>query len=308
MLIYIYILIVMQQFLIQSNNEYQNWRFQKLKNYPMKVEQLIVEISNPFEITLEEKKAIQRNCLKTNFSIYRLKYDQSEDKSVVIAIARQLGLSNMDANLCADEDCVSTIKVSNEDQMGSYIPYTDKLLNWHTDGYYNKDERRIRAFLMHCVCPAKIGGENSYFDPEIAYILLRDKNPKYVEALMQNGVMTIPSNCYENQEIRQEKTGPVFILDKETQSLYMRYTARSRNIIWKDDPSIQQAKNALTKILSNNQFKFNYKLKNGEGVICNNVIHNRQRFIDDPERRRLLFRARFYNRVAKPDQNLGFII
>jgi hypothetical protein len=33
------------------------------------------------------------------------------------------------------------------------------------------------------------------------------------------------------------------------------------------------------------------------GVICNNVLHARSAFRDDPARPRLLYRARYYDRV-----------
>jgi hypothetical protein len=35
-------------------------------------------------------------------------------------------------------------------------------------------------------------------------------------------------------------------------------------------------------------------MKAGEGVICNNVLHNRTAF-EDNENKRLLYRARYYN-------------
>jgi hypothetical protein len=33
------------------------------------------------------------------------------------------------------------------------------------------------------------------------------------------------------------------------------------------------------------------------GVICNNVLHARTAFRDDPSRPRLLYRARYYDRI-----------
>ena len=53
---------------------------------------------------------------------------------------------------------------------------------------------------MHCVSPAKSGGENSYLDPEIAYILMRDENPDYIAALMQDDVMMIPANEIDGKQ------------------------------------------------------------------------------------------------------------
>ena len=81
----------------------------------------------------------------------------------------------------------------------------------------------------------------------------------------------------------------------------MRYTARSRNIVWKDDTATQKAKSVMLDILENSHYQFRYCLQSGEGVICNNVLHNRAMFEDNPTLKRLLYRARFYDRVAKPN-------
>ena len=44
---------------------------------------------------------------------------------------------------------------------------------------------------------------------------------------------------------------------------------------------------------------FRLKLEPGMGLVCNNVLHDRTGFDDDPEQPRLLYRARFLDRVSK---------
>jgi hypothetical protein len=34
------------------------------------------------------------------------------------------------------------------------------------------------------------------------------------------------------------------------------------------------------------------------GLVCNNVLHDRSGFTETPERRRLLYRARYHDRIA----------
>jgi hypothetical protein len=34
------------------------------------------------------------------------------------------------------------------------------------------------------------------------------------------------------------------------------------------------------------------------GILCNNVLHDRTGFTDDPARPRLLYRARYHDRIA----------
>lgn len=288
----------MQPYLLNEMHAYQAWRDRKLDNYPQAIGQLITPINNPTKLTNLERKSLLQVCSKTNLVIYKTSSDLLKAKSFVSELAAQLGLRKLDANLCADEDKISVIHDKGPNST-SYIPYTNKALNWHTDGYYNPPQQRIRAFLMHCVRPAASGGENTYLDPEIAYILLRDENPKYIQALMDTTVMTIPANAAAGKQIRTAQTGPVFLIDESSQCLYMRYTARQRNISWKNDKTVQHALAFLHEILQNNPYLFRYRLSAGEGVICNNVLHNRTAFEDNDAvgEKRLLYRARFYNRI-----------
>jgi len=45
--------------------------------------------------------------------------------------------------------------------------------------------------LLYCAQDATEGGENQLLDHEIAYILLRDADPRFIEALMHPAAMTI---------------------------------------------------------------------------------------------------------------------
>ena len=300
----------MQPYLLKETQLYGAWREQKLNHYPKSANELIIELNNPINLMENELKGLLTSCSKTNIAIYRCINNDQSDKQLVTTIAQQLGLLQLDANVCSDEDRISVIqdvgkqKDQDTNNKSHYIPYTNKALNWHTDGYYNSNQQRINAFLMHCVRPAKSGGENNYLDPEIAYILMRDENPDYIAALMQDDVMTIPANEIDEKNIREEQTGPVFYIDNQTQTLGMRFTARKRNIVWKKDKIVQNALSFLHEILEGSPLVFHYNLKAGEGVICNNVLHNRSAFVDheDKHKKRMLYRGRFYNRVTS-DQN-----
>jgi len=130
-------------------------------------------------------------------------------------------------------------------------------------------------------------------------LLLRDADPGYVEALMAPDAMTIPANTEGGAETRAAQAGAVFSLDPETGRLHMRYTARTRSIVWKDDERTRAAVAALDALLAaGGAHVFRYRLASGEGLLCNNVLHNREAFEDAPGATRLLYRARYYDRVA----------
>jgi alpha-ketoglutarate-dependent taurine dioxygenase len=291
---------------LADDRAYQRWREWKLSDYPAAAEELIVSIANPFRLSPVEKQALLSRCQKANAVIYRISAGDFADKELVGALGRQFGLVRLDRNLRADEDSITSLKVVPETRGTYYIPYTNRPLNWHTDGYYNTPDEQVRGVVLHCVSDAAEGGENVYLDHEMAYVLLRDENPEYLAALMQPDAMTIPANSEAGVEIRPAQTGPVFSVEPQTGSLHMRYTARTRSISWKDDRNTRMAVGFLTEVLAgDSDFLFRHRMRPGEGVICNNILHKREAFADDPlsGRTRLLYRARYYDRIRGTELN-----
>lgn len=96
---------------------------------------------------------------------------------------------------------------------------------------------------------------------------------------------------------RAEQSGPVFSVDANEGFMHMRYTARTRSIGWKPDALTQAAVNTLAEILNDSEYVLRARLRPGMGLICNNVLHTRTAFVDRPERRRLLYRGRYYDRL-----------
>ncbi len=282
---------------------YRRWRDAKLDGYPTRADQCLVEIADLSRLTPAEHAELVRVCAKTNSVIYA--GGGPGDKGMALALGRQLGLQHLDGNLCADEDSISALQVMpGGSRHEGYIPYTDKPINWHTDGYYNEPGERIRGMLLHCVCDAASGGENALLDHEVAYILMRDENPDYVAALMQPDVMTIPPNVEDGIEIRPARSGPVFMVEPDTGNLYMRYTARKRNIQWKEDPTTQAAVAFLERLFeAGSPYVFHHRLQPGQGIISNNALHNRTGFRDDAAagKQRLIYRGRYYDRVSGTD-------
>ena len=292
-------------FELSNRDEYLDWREQKLSSYPKSAKQLIVELSGA-DVTLEESQSLIDCCRKTNMVIYRLSDSEAGNKTFVRDLGQLMGLEHLDGNLCADNDSITSLQVMDTGRHTGYIPYTNRRLSWHTDGYYNTPEHNIRGILMHCARPAMEGGENLLLDPEIAYIQLRDENPEYIKAFMREDAMTIPPNVENGIEIRGEQGGPVFSIEPATGNLHMRFSARTRNIIWHDDEITKAAVTCLNELLTpNNPYVFTYRLNRGEGIICNNVLHCRTGFTDGEAsgETRLLYRARYYDRVAHTDFN-----
>jgi hypothetical protein len=285
-------------FALDNDADYQKWRSRKLENYPSSLADLVVQVNDPRRLTQSEHDAILALCQKTNMAIYASKTGQEADKEIARQLGLQFGLERLDRNMLADDDGITSLAVHASGEHQHYIPYTDRPIKWHTDGYYNPPERKIWAVLLHCVCSAASGGDNGLLDHEIAYILLRDANPDYIRALMEPDAMTIPARMDEDGIARPDETGPVFALHPASGDLHMRYTARTRSIRWKKTPQVEAAASFLEQLLnSNSPYIFHGRLEPGMGLICNNVLHDRAAFSDDENCKRLLYRARYYDRI-----------
>ncbi|MDH4175091.1 MAG: TauD/TfdA family dioxygenase [Betaproteobacteria bacterium] len=281
------------------DNELQNysrWREEKLARYPRSAEDLVVEVRDPRALRASEAAQIRRVCAAANMALYASPLAGVADKDIPRRLGAKLGLSRLQANPLADEDGISALEVAAEKSGRGYIPYSNRRLLWHTDGYYNPPAQRIRAFLLHCVRPAAAGGENRLLDPEIAYILLRDADPRFVEALQAPDAMTVPANEEDPALQRAAQAGPVFSFDDGV--LHMRYTARTRSIEWRADEATRAAVQRLREILdSDSPYVFKVRLAAGQGLVCNNVLHDRSEFSDTPGAGRLVYRARYGDRI-----------
>ena len=287
---------------LQDVAAYQIWRDAKIARYPRHVDELIVEVNDPRHLSDAERRAILARCADTNMAVYRSSFTDV-DRSLPRVLGAQLGLTRLDGNWLADDSGISLIAVaSGQGERSAYIPYTDRAIKWHTDGYYHPAERTIRGMILHCVRSAQAGGENALMDPEMAYIAVRDTNPDWLAALMAPDAMTIPQRTDENGVARATQSGPVFSVDAQTGVLHMRYTARTRSIHWRDDATTRAAAAFLAMLLaSDNPCVLRLTLQPGMGLVCNNVLHDRSEFADESGQTRLLYRARYLDRVAAPD-------
>ena len=289
-------------FSLVDDSAYREWRQQKLDLRPA-LDDLLVQLENPFELSEEERGKIVHLNRVCNMAIYKVSNSaQITDKKLVHQLGLQLGLSHLDDNLRSDEDDITSLEVR-EQQGNKYIPYTNRPLSWHADGYYNEPEQQVRSFILHCANPAAEGGINSLIDHELLYIRLRDQNPAYIRVLMHPEAMTIPPNIDSGTQIREASVGPVFSVDAYTGSLHLRYSARKKNIEWRDDELTREATALITKELENPQNAYIYRLNAGEGLICNNVLHKRDGFQDSDAEKRLMYRARYYDRISNTGLN-----
>jgi len=295
---------------MEDRDAYGRWRDAKLAAYGGGPYFPVVELADTAHPSAAETDKMAELLRRFNMAMYvGVPTPLEKAKTDLLSFSRHMGLTHLDANLCADEDAITPLAVSEGVRRRRYIPYSNRKISWHTDGYYNTPARQIRAMTLHCVSPAASGGDNQLMDPEIAYILLREENPDYVRALMHAEAMTIPPNDEGAMEgggglIRPARSGPVFSFDPANGALHMRYTARSRSIEWRNDRATATAVAFLGDILSKpSPYIFSHRMEAGHGVICNNVLHNRSAFEDTDSSHRMVLRGRYYDRIAATAEN-----
>jgi alpha-ketoglutarate-dependent taurine dioxygenase len=285
--------------MFQTNTaSYREWRAAKLESYPTSAAELVTEVGGLTDLSVAQKRAILNSCRRANMAIYTCK-DVAVDRKAIRIFAAQFGLRRLDHHLCANDDGVSELTVAADGVRGDYVPYSSRSLSWHTDGYYNAESRRLQAVVLHCAQDAAKGGRNAVLDPEIAYLYLRDSNPDYIAAFEHQECMEIPANNGADGEIRPAVSGPVFWYDATSGALRMRYSARKKNIRWRNDAVTTAARECLSELLgAEDGLVLRFNLKPGQGLISNNVLHNRTAFEDTSEQKRLLYRARFFDCIT----------
>lgn len=294
--------------------DYAAWRERKLRGLAAETAMPVISVGNPRHLTSAEQASIIGQISRRNFAFYQLdargSREVATDSDVLMAMCRQLGLEAPIDNPAADAFGLSRIECVNKNDnvkgpatRSRYVPYSDRRLNWHTDGYYNEEPRKIRAFVLHCVRAAERGGENRLADPEMLYLRLRDEYPDLLAALCRVDALQIPGDTEPDGSGRETFTGPVFSIDPPTGTLYTRYTQRRHNIRWLDDERVREAVDRLNRMLDEpGPAVARHTLMPGQGVICNNVLHCRSGFDNAPgsDQGRLLYRLRFGQRVGEP--------
>ena len=267
--------------------EFLRWAEEKERNIPHNIDGIIVNIHDINNVKISEIAKIKETINKCNSCIYSSKIALKSNTNL-LKFVESVGMRTYDRNNIESNE-ISTITPLESNKI-NYIPYTDKSLNWHTDGYY--DKKSIFSWLLHCVHPATHGGENYLLDHELAlreYVLRHDD----INNLMSEDALTIPES---KDTSRSEISTYIFSIKNQYKKLHMRFSMRKDNI--GTSPKAGDAVTKLKEIIENDCAKYSltYKLQKNEGIITNNILHGRKAFKDDKVKRKLL-RIRSYERL-----------
>lgn len=280
------------RFNLDSSDDYQKWRDEKLAAYPRKLGDLVVELGDMTAITNAEKTKIMERVELANMCVYTAgKAELSMDS--LLSLGKQLGVSDTDKSRRHS----NSDELTNSGILNKAIPFTTRHVRWHTDATYYGSDKTIQALFLLCKRPAVEGGSNKVLDNEILYILLRDKNPDALRVLMSKDCFK-----YKNPktgEIDDHLGGKVFWTNPDGH-LCHRFSFRKMDMAWAEDSDVKAAQDVLESlILDESEYVIEGRLESGLGLVSNNVQHTREKLVDsdDPATQRLLFRTRFYDRV-----------
>lgn len=281
-----------RRFDLDSNEDYLQWRDEKLATYPGSIGELVVELGNMRAISPAEKRKILALVERANMCVYTAG-SAEPGMDALLALGAQLGATRTDkSSRHAQSDELTDSGILNR-----AIPFSTRHVNWHTDATYYGSNRTIQGLFLLCKRPALEGGGNKVLDHEMLYIRLRDSNPDALGVLMRKDCFN-----YRNPatgEIDPQRGGKVFWKNADGH-LCHRFSFRKTDMAWSGDNDVSAARGVLESLIANEaSHVIEGRLETGMGLISNNVLHTRERLVDsdDAEQKRLLFRVRFYDRV-----------
>lgn len=283
------------RFDLGSDEDYLKWRDEKLAAYPKSVGELVVELGDMTAISPAERSKVMETVERANMCVFTAGSAELEMSSL-LALGRQLGVTRTDKSARhAQSDELTDSGILNR-----AVPFSTRHCNWHTDATYYGSDHTIQALFLLCKRPALEGGSNKVMDHEMLYLRLREQDPGALEVLMTRDCFN-----YRNPttgEIDPSRGGKVFWTNADGH-LCHRFSFRKTDMAWSAESDVTAARKALEFLVSDESAHvIEGRLESGMGLISNNVLHTRERLVDSDHaaQKRLLFRARFYDRV-NPD-------
>ena len=271
-----------------KSKEFRVWAAEKLANTPSNINDIKIDLKDINDVQSDEIDKIKTLMHKYNCCVYSSR-SELKSKEHLVNFAQSLGMITYDKNNIDNNAVCSITRNKLNDQKG-YIPYTDKALNWHTDGYY--DQKPIYSWLLHCMTPAEEGGENRLLDHELVirqYVLKHDD----IDLLEKDNAFTIPGN---DDVGRLDTKSYVCSNKNKYKKLHMKFSMRKDNI--KLNEKVRAAMIKMKDIINDDckEYYLTYKLLKNEGIISNNILHGRNSYRDG-ENMRQIFRIRSYERI-----------
>ena len=277
----------------------RRWRDAKLRGHPTRVEDLIVDVVDPRRLSQAERAALLQRCASANMAVYRSPVTAADKE-----LPRRLGFSSACSGSTATGWPTKTAsrdhRRAQPGDAGAAGPSSPtptarsigtRMATTTRAAAHPLDDPALRESRPQ-------GGENTLMDHEMAYIALRDANPAL-------GARADGRRCDDHPGAHgrggrgprgAERAG---VLGRPADgALHMRYTARTRSIVWKDDPATRAAAPSCSRC-STATLPYLFACRSGRhGHRGQQRAARPHRLCRPPSRPRLLYRARYLDRIA----------
>jgi len=240
---------------VRARNEeaYARWRDRKLAARARSAADLVVEVGDPRALTPAEKARSSAAAGSTTWPSTRARHGPGQVRAP--APGRAARARHARHQLPRGRGRHHEHRRHRREGDGGFIPYTTHRIRWHTDGYYNPPQLRIRAMLLHCVRDAASGGDTALLDHELAYLLLREDDPAHVAALMAPDALAIPARVDEEEWPDPKPRGRSSRRIPHGRPAHALHRA-TRSVAWKDDAATAAAAARLAAILDGDSGSF----------------------------------------------------
>ena len=128
-----------------DDRSYRTWRARKLDRYPA-AGLPVVELARSARTDRGGARPRSLDAVAApNMAIYASPLAGEADKEIPRRLGAQLGLARLDAQLARRRRRHQPGDGRRGRPRCDFIPYTNRPIRWHTDGYYNPPARRIRG-------------------------------------------------------------------------------------------------------------------------------------------------------------------
>ena len=248
-----------------------------------------VEVRDPRALTAAERAALVDRCRRANMAVYASPRHATPTRSCRALLGRQLGPRPARPQLARR-------RRRHQQRDGRRRGGARRIHPVHEPADPLAHRRLLQpagaAHPRRWCCTASrsaaTGGENALLDHEIAYLLLRDADPgarARADAARRDDDPGARATTTASRGRRE--TGPVFSVDPdERRAAHALHRAHAQHRVEATIRRSRAAVAALERAAGDARRRIIHRvtLQPGMGIVCNNVLHDRSGFVDDPAR------------------------
>ena len=103
--------------LTTTKDTYNQWVEEKLESFTPKIDDLMVEITNPLNLTKSEKSRIKTLIKNYNMAFYNISRKFRDTGKSLLSLSQEIGLGDYELDSKSDENGLTPIKASSKEKI-----------------------------------------------------------------------------------------------------------------------------------------------------------------------------------------------